>query len=262
MEIFEIRFQVFSLLFARFLAGFSIVPFLGGQALSYFYRIALSFSIALLIIPWFILTPEVNKYVADNYFLVLAEQIFIGLFIGMSLVFLVAGFQTAGEFFSVQMGFGINEVLDPVSQTSLPIMGILKNLMAIYVFFISSSHILFIEAITFSYQTIPISKQLFISFFQGYEHHLEFIIFLMSSVFVIGIKLAFPVMGALLLVSLTLGFLSKAAPQMNVLILGFPIKIYLAFIILTFIADFIIQFMSTQFNVLFQHLHSFLSKLS
>lgn len=85
---------------------------------------------------------------------------------------------------------------------------------------------------------------------------------LSSGMFIIALKIALPVMGTLLLVSLTLGILSKAAPQMNILMLGFPIKILIAFVVLTITMPIIVQTMFSQFDTFFDHMDVILKRWS
>lgn len=254
MELFAGQFQIFTVLLARLLSVFSVAPFFGGQGISYFYRMSLAFIIAALVTPVTEMPPEFYNLMQNRYITLLIEQAFIGFLIGFSLVFLFAAFQMAGEFFSVQMGFGISEVFDPISQISMPLMGTIKNLLALFVFFVSGSHIYLIQAIVFSYEAMPYLSSGFLT--EGVKHEgiLEFLVLLSSGMFLISLKIALPVMGTLLLVSITLGLLSKAAPQMNILMLGFPMKILISFLVLAFIAPLIIHTMFEQFDIYFNHL--------
>ncbi|MDH5718582.1 MAG: flagellar biosynthetic protein FliR [Spirochaetia bacterium] len=260
MEYFVLNFQVFCVLFARLLAMFGVAPFFGGQALSYFYRVGLAFIISLIVVPVVALPNEFYDLLKSRFFNLIIEQLLIGIFIGLSLQFLFAAFQMAGEFFSVQMGFGISEVFDPLSQTSLPLLGTVKNLIGLFVFFVGGSHLLIIEAVVFSYEKIPFLSMNFL--LEGFKHEglLKFFVLLSSGMFLIALKISLPVMGTLLLVSITVGILSKAAPQMNILMLGFPIKIIVAFIVLAWLSPIIIETMSGQLDAFFSHLDTIIKK--
>ncbi len=259
MEVFINKFQEFTTLFARMLAMLSVAPIFGGQAFSYFYRVAFSFFVALLVIPVVQLPPEFQELIANKFFTLLFEQIFIGLIIGLSLQFLFAAFQMAGEFFSVQMGLGISEVFDPLSQISLPLMGIFKNLIGTFVFFVSGAHLWLIQSLIFSYEEMPFFSKNIFEDIVWQKGVIKFFILISSGMFIVALKIAIPVMGTLLLVSITLGVLSKAAPQMNILMLGFPLKVFVAFIILAFISPVIVTTMHEQFDVFFKHLDAMLS---
>ncbi len=259
MEIFANKFQEFTILFTRMLAMLSVAPFFGGQSFAYFYRVALSFLVSLIVVPVVQLPLEFQELIENQYFTLLMEQVFIGLVIGLSLQFMFASFQMAGEFFSVQMGLGISEVFDPLSQISLPLMGIFKNLIATFVFFLSGSHLWLIRSIVFSYEKLPFFPKNILQDLLWHKNIIKFMIFISSSMFIIALKIALPVMGTLLLVSITLGVLSKAAPQMNILMLGFPLKIFTAFIILAFISPTIVTIMYEQFDIFFQYLDEMLN---
>ncbi|MDH5719111.1 MAG: flagellar biosynthetic protein FliR [Spirochaetia bacterium] len=261
MEYFVTQFQVFCVLFARLLAMFGVSPFFGGQALSYFYRVGLAFLISLIVSPVVSLPSEFYDTVKTKFFITLLEQVFMGALIGLSLHFLFAAFQMAGEFFSVQMGFGISEVFDPMSQTSLPLLGTVKNLMGLFVFFVGGAHLLIIDAIIFSYEKIPILADGFL--LEGLKHKgiLNFLTLLGSGMFLVALKISLPVMGSLLLVSITMGVLSKAAPQMNILMLGFPVKILVAFVVLGWLSPAIIEMMSNHFDIFFRHLDAVIKKM-
>lgn len=251
MTAFIDQFQVFVLLLARMLAMLSISPFYAGQALAYLYRMGLAFFVALLVTPVVEMPPEFEKLMADRYVLLILEQVFMGLIIGFSLQFLFAAFQMAGEFFSVQMGFGISEVFDPMSQISLPLLGIVKNMIALFVFFVSGAHLFLIKAIVFSFEKVPymsINYPVGTTLIGGLT---KYIIMLSSAMFVIALKIALPVIGVLILTSMTLGLLYKAAPQMNILMIGFPLKILIAFFVLVWISPTIVEIMFSQFDNVF-----------
>lgn len=257
MEVLTQQFQVLSIFMARFLAMLSLAPIYGSQTVSYFHRIGLAFVFSMLMVPVTALPAEFYAAAESRYFTLLLEQAFIGFIIGMIINFIFVAYQMAGEFFSIQMGFGITEVFDPMSQVSLPLMGTLKDAIALLIFFVSSAYILLIEGLAFSLEKIPflsISGEAFLS--QGVTHQgvIDFIIFFSSAMFIIALKIALPVIGTLLLASITLGILSKTAPQMNMLMLGFPIKIIVAFIVLFAIAPFIVESMQEEFIHFFDHL--------
>ena len=259
MEIFASKFQEFSILFTRMLSMLSVAPFFGGHSFAYFYRVALAFLVSLIVVPVVQLPLEFQELIENQYFTLLMEQVLIGLVIGLSLQFIFAAFQMAGEFFSVQMGLGISEVFDPLSQVSLPLMGIFKNLIATFVFFVSGSHLWLIRSVVFSYEKLPFFSKNILEDIAWHKNIIKFIILISSGMFIIALKIALPVMGTLLLVSITLGILSKAAPQMNILMLGFPLKIFTAFIVLAFISPAIVAVMYEQFDIFFQYLDAMLN---
>lgn len=254
MLVFLTHFQVFTLLLARMMAMLSVTPAYGAQTLAFFHRMSLSFLISVIVTPVIDITPEFKQLIETRYLTLILEQLFMGFLIGFAMQMLFGAFQMAGEFFSVQMGFGVSEVFDPMSQSSLPLMGTVKNLMALLVFFISGSHMWLLQGVVYSYEKIPYLSLEFLQASKIHEGILEFLVLLSSGMFIIALKIALPVMGTLFLTSLVLGILSKAAPQMNILMLGFPLKILIGFIILVLVSPVFIQIISAQFDVFFNHL--------
>ncbi len=260
MEIFALKFQVFSVFFARLLAMFSTAPAYSSESFGFFMRVALSFLIATMVTPVIPMPPDFYANMETRYFSILIEQAIVGIFIGFAVTLVFTAFQMAGEFFSVQMGFGISEVFDPMSQISLPLLGTIKNLMAMYVFFISGSHLHLISAVTYSFEKIPMLPGTF--FLSGNIHQglFDFLALLSGLMFLIALQIAMPVMGTLILVSVALGILSKAAPQMNILMLGFPAKILIGFIVLGMTSPLIIHLMYSQLDGVFQYLDTVIDK--
>ena len=260
MEVFATKFQEFVVVFARILAVFSIAPFFSSESFSFVYKVVIAMFISILIVPVLNLPEDFSSNVTSKYYSIILEQVFIGLVIGMGLQMIFAAFQMAGEFFSTQIGFNIGEVIDPLSQTSTPLMGNLKNLIGLYAFFISGCHLWLIEATTYSFTILPYFKYNVLQVATSAQSFMDFLMLMCSGMFIIALKIALPIMGTLLLVALSLGFISKASPQMNLLVLGLPIQILTTFAILTILSPVIIEVMLEQFDLYFKHLDTFLLK--
>jgi flagellar biosynthesis protein FliR len=248
VDIITDQFQIFTLIFARFIALFSVAPGYSGDTLPFFSRFALSFIAAGIITPVADLPDTFAADIRQSYILIVMEQAVIGIFLGIAMQFLFAAYQLAGEFFSVQMGFGISEVLDPISQVSIPVIGTLKNLIALFVFFVSGAHTYLIQALAFSFERVPHLGFSFLTQGVTQNHLFKYITLLSGGMFVTALKIALPVMGCLLLVSVTLGVLSKAAPQMNMLVLGFSAKIIIGFMVLAILSPILVQTMFAEMD--------------
>ncbi len=257
MEVFSVKFKEFSILFTRLLTTLSLAPFFGGQSFSYLHRVAITFFIAFIMVPVLDLPDSFHQFLENNYFILLLQQVFIGFFIGTSLQLIFIAFQMAGEFFSIQMGFGINEVLDPLSEWSLPLMGTFKSVIGLFIFFVSYSHLWLIQAVVFSFEKLP-HLNFDVMMFNYHQSTIKFLLYFFSGMFVISLKIAMPVMGTLFLVSVTLGILSKAAPQMNILMLGFTLKIFTAFCVLGIMAPIVVELMLSHFDFYFRVIDKFI----
>jgi len=235
LDNFVLNFQVFMLMFSRMTGLFFVAPILSNDAVKTPTRVMLAFMTTLIIFP---VTSSFMPKSPDHmigYGLYLVMELFLGIFIGFLLSIIFAAFQMAGEFFNVQMGFGYTEVLDPVSQTSLPVISTLKNLMAMLLFLMSGAHRVMIESLVFSFEHIQIYS-LAEKENQGLYKIIEGMI---GAMFVVAFKIALPVVGILILVTVAEALMGKAAPQLNILQMSFPIKILIGMIVLIAIIPFI-----------------------
>ena len=163
-----------------------------------------------------------------RFALLLVGEGIIGIIIGFYMTIIFAAFSTAGQFFSLQMGFGASETFDPLSQVENPLMGQYLNIVSMMVFVtIGGFHQLFLGGFWRSVQTINI-----ISLIEGREPVVTMIVSGLSRLFLDAIIISLPILGTLFLTSLTTGLISKAAPQINILSEGFPISISVAFILI------------------------------
>ena len=239
MNYFVYHFQVFLLILVRMNSMFMIAPFFSSEIIPFRLKAILSFLTALIIFP--VVTAKGYNISGNTgvYYLMVLREIGIGLFIGFLVSVIFAAFQLSGQYFAVQIGFGINEVLDPLSQISVPLIGQMKNLVALLVLLAMNGHHFMIEAVYRSYELVPLldigrasSGRL-----------LEYMLYAFSGMFVVAMKIALPVVGTIFLVSVSLGVLAKAAPQMNIMMMGFPFKIMVAFGILLISSPLIIRVM-------------------
>jgi len=237
---------VFLLIAVRAFAMIQTAPLLSSDAIPMVVKFSLAGLVAFCAIP----TAEI--YMAENapiglvtmpsgftntlqyepfsfsfLLLVIGEGI-IGIILGFFMTIIFAVFSTAGQFFSLQMGFGAAETMDPLSQVENPLMGQYLNLVSMLIFItIGGFHQLFLGGFWRSVQSINI-----ISLLEGKDAVVTMVAQGLSRLFVDAIIIALPILGTLFLTSLTTGLISKAAPQINILQEGFPISISVAFILI------------------------------
>ena len=163
-----------------------------------------------------------------RFLLLLIGEGIIGIIMGFFLVIIFAAFSTAGQFFSLQMGFGASETFDPLAQIENPLMGQYLNLVSMLVFLaIGGFRELFLGGFWRSVQSVNI-----VMLVEGREQVIGLIASGLSRLFMDAIVIALPILGTLFLTSLATGLISKAAPQVNILSEGFPISIMTAFLLI------------------------------
>jgi flagellar biosynthetic protein FliR len=229
---------VFLLLAARALAMIEVAPLLSSDAIPQAAKLALAGFAAFAVLPTAAVfsMDGAGGALADLHYepfslsfilLILGEGI-IGLIIGFFLTIIFAAFSTAGQFFSLQMGFGASETFDPLSQIENPLLGQYLNLVSMLVFLsIGGFTELFLGGFWRSVQTLNI-----VALVEGREPVVGMITAGLSRLFLDAIIISMPILGTLFLTSLATGLISKAAPQINILSEGFPISITVAFMLL------------------------------
>ncbi|MCL2237906.1 MAG: flagellar biosynthetic protein FliR [Treponema sp.] len=245
---------VFLLIAARAFAMIQTAPLLSSEAVPMVAKMALAGLVAFAVIP----TAEV--YQAANspngivtlpggtisdlryetfslrFGLLIVGEAIIGIIIGFFITVVFAAFSTAGQFFSLQMGFGASETFDPVAQIENPLMGQYFNLVSMLIFVvIGGFHFLF-SGFWRSVQSINV-----MALIDGREHVVMMMAAGLSRLFLDAIVISLPILGTLFLTSLTTGLISKAAPQINILSEGFPISIMTAFLLIFASLPFMIE---------------------
>ena len=157
-----------------------------------------------------------------------AGEIFIGFTIGFMMLIVLTIFRISGQFYSIQMGFGIINVFDPMAESSVPIISQLKALLMSVVFLIIGGHRFLLEAVFKSYEFVPSIYSL------DPRPIARVVATQFDKMFEVGFVIAIPLIGIVFLMTMSLGLLSKLAPQMNVMILGFGLKVMVG--LLTFIS--------------------------
>ena len=172
-----------------------------------------------------------------RFILLVEGEGIIGLIMGFFLTIIFSAFSTAGQFFSLQMGFGASETFDPLSQIENPLMGQYLNLVSMLIFLtIGGFQKLFLGGFWRSLQSLNIAALV-----SGREPVVGMLTAGLSRLFLDAIVISMPILGTLFLTSLTTGLISKAAPQINILSEGFPISITVAFLLIFYSLPFMTE---------------------
>ena len=229
--------QLYFLIFARVIAFFMIAPVLYSTGIPAMARGGLAFFTSVAVFP---LVSSLGYIIPENgllYAFLLITEALTGVLMGLFLQIIFAIFQLAGQMFSVQMGFGASAAYDPLAQVEIPLVGQLFNLMGIFVFIVSGSvQKLFLTGVYRSFLAMKgdalLTNPQFLS---------DSLISSLAQLFEQSILIAVPMMGTLLMISVTMGLLAKAAPQMNLMMVGFPIQISVGFLLIMMASPFIIE---------------------
>lgn len=226
METFEIPLHpllVFLVVLARVGGIVTFAPFWSHSAATPKVRVTLAFALT------FVLTPIVSSKIQTPpeeiyaFSLVLMGELLIGLVMGFvgKLVFL--GFEIAAFLLGSQMGFALAGTIDPSTRAQTTALGTIAQMMGLMVLLGANGHYWFLAATVKSFSTTAPGTFVFSA------ELLEILLRLSANALVVGVSLAAPALIVLVAVELALEFFGRTAPQFQVFILGFPIKIAVGF---------------------------------
>ena len=210
----------------RILAWLSFDPLLGNRTVPMRMRVVLGFVLTLAIAPILPSAPQV-ALVSGEGLLTLLQQIAIGAVLGISLRIVFAIIEVAGSFMGMQMGLSFALMFDPINGAQTPVVSQFLVLTTTLVLFAFNGHHLVIAALAQSFVDVPIGTTLAAPGFAAVVHW-------GGVMFSAGLHMALPVTAALLATNLTIGMMSRAAPQLNIFAIGFPLTLGAGFLVLYF----------------------------
>ncbi|BDQ32864.1 flagellar biosynthetic protein FliR [Pseudodesulfovibrio portus] len=218
----------FYLTFFRVSIVLFLMPFFGGNSIPVVIKAALALVLSLALWPQLSFPGELMP-TGWNIALMIIGEFILGIILSMIVNFLFAAVQLGGQIIGFQMGFAMVNVVDPITGTSNAVTAHFLYMCTMLTFLVLNGHLYLIQAMATSFQHIPpgglfINSNLATHFFQ-----------FSGIMFTLAVRIAAPIMAALFLVDLALALISRVAPQMHVLVLGFPIKITVGFFFLGFI---------------------------
>jgi len=214
--------------FMRISAMFVAAPIFSARSVPVRIRVLLAFFIAWVLMP-VIPEPPVVDLISGEALVISISQILIGVAMGFILQMVFAAFVIAGQGIATAMGLGFASMVDPQNGVQVPVISQAILIMATLVFLALNGHLIFIEVLAKSFHNMPVGAV------SPSSDALWKLILWGSDMFTGAMLIALPAIAALLLVNLAFGVTSRAAPQLNIFAVGFPIMIMvgLAFLTLT-----------------------------
>ena len=154
---------------------------------------------------------------------ILLFEVLFGLVVGFSALCVFAGIQLAGQTIAFKMGFMMVNMIDPQSQVNMPMISFLLNFIGLLLFLMINGHHWFLLAVQESFATLPVGG------FVLSGPLLNQIVGFSSSIFLIGVKIAAPVIVIIFVIDVVIGIVGRTAPQIHVIVVGMPLKILAGF---------------------------------
>ncbi|MFO8032431.1 MAG: flagellar biosynthetic protein FliR [Desulfohalobiaceae bacterium] len=221
-----------------------LLPFFGGENAPKVVKAALCLVLTLGLWPYLNFPGELFPATTLGLAIMAFGEVVLGMILGLVVRIFFAGVQTAGQLIGFQMGFAMMNVVDPMTGVQVTLTSQFLYLMTLLLFLSLNGHLYMLHGLGQSFELVQ-PGELLIN-----PEVSEQILGFSSQIFVLGVKISAPIIAAVFLVHLALGIMAKIAPQVNVLFVGFPLKIGVG-----------LFFLGTVFNILAWLLRDFVGDL-
>lgn len=247
------KLPAFLLVFIRVTSFFLMMPLFSYRTIPAHFKVGLGFFLSVLIY----LSMDVPVLEIDStFYLLLLKEMLTGILIGIIAAVILSAIQVAGGFIDFQMGFAMANVIDPQTGAQSPLMGQYFYIISLFFLLMVNGHHLILDGIYYSYQFIPL-EQVFLPL--GNAEIAEYVVRSFSVMFMIALQMSLPVVGSLFLVDVSFGILARSFPQLNIFVVGIPVKIVVSFIILLVVMSTMMLVVSKLFETMLMTMRGLMS---
>lgn len=208
-------FRVAAVLMTMPVFGTSLIP----------TRVRLYFAVAITVVIVPALPPMPTVQALDlSALLLIGEQIIIGALFGLALQLLFQAFVIAGQIVAIQMGLAFASMVDPANGVNTTVISQFLTMLVTLLFLAMNGHLVVFEVLTESFTTLPVGSGLMVNHFWDLAGRLGWV---MGS----ALLLVLPAITALLVINIAFGVMTRAAPQLNIFSIGFPMTLVLGMVI-------------------------------
>ncbi|SAL58972.1 flagellar biosynthetic protein FliR [Caballeronia terrestris] len=231
--------------FVRILALIATAPVLSHMGVPVRVKVGLAGFITLIVAPTLGAVPQVTVFSADGVW-IMVNQFLIGAALGVTMQVAFAAIDAAGEFIGQQMGLGFAMLYDPRAGGNAVVISRYLNTIAMLAFLVFDGHLQMIAALVTTFQSVPIGVNVVgaAAHAQGWKVLASY----GASMFSTGLLLALPVVAALLISNLALGILNRAAPQIGIFQVGFPVTMLVGLLLLQLMVPNLLPFFQRVFE--------------
>lgn len=211
----------------RVAALVSVAPVFGSRTLPRRVRLMLALALTWAILPFVPPVPVVEP-ISPAGLLVTVQQVLIGLSIGFVLRLVFGALELGGQMVATQMGLGFASLVDPQNGAQSPLLSQFYTLLGTLVFLALNGHLLLVRLLVDSFVALPVAAS-------GADRDLLWtLVNWASHTFAGAVLISLPAIASLLVVNLAFGVMTRAAPQLNIFAVGFPITLVLGLLILLY----------------------------
>lgn len=215
-----LKIDILLLVFVRFLGFFATTPIFGGRNTPVYSKIGFSLIISTLLLSNMpTMTVNYDNHII-GYGVLIIKELVVGMLFGFIVYLIFSVFYLAGQLIDYHVGFTMVSVMDPLSQIQVPVTGNLYYFIVLAVLLATNGHHSLIQALFYSYEVLPIGKAIFSN-----NAIIGNYINIITNMFIIAVKISSPIIGTILILDVALGILARTVPQMNMFVIGLPLKI-------------------------------------
>lgn len=219
----------------RIAALLMTMPVIGTQLVPLRVRLYLALAICLVLMPNLPAMPQVEALSLPTFILI-AQEVLIGVMLGFTLQLFFHAFVIAGQIVATQMGLGFASMVDPANGISVAVIGQFLLMLVTLLFLAMNGHLVVFEVLAESFVTLPVGGGFLVEHYWELANKLGWVIGA-------ALILVLPAITALLVVNLAFGVMTRAAPQLNIFSIGFPLTLVIGLVILWIgMADILAQY--------------------
>ena len=226
--------------FFRVAGLLTAAPVIGTRSVPVRIRLVIAIAITVAIVPVLPIPVYIEAFTGP-WILVSIQQVIIGTAMGLTIRTIFVALEIAGQAIGQLMGLMMASMIDPQNGNQVPVIGQFYLLLATLLFLSLDGHLLMVQALVSSFENLPIGVE-------GLSRDAAWeILNWLGTILSTAILIALPAMASLLIVNLAFGVMTRAAPQLNIFAVGFPIMIILGVFIVMFTLDGFIPHMTGLF---------------
>ena len=215
--------QTYTWPFLRVSAMMLAAPIFSASSLNVRVRIILALTVSVLVVPLLPAAPAVEPLSAVGLALAVRE-VAIGLVMGFVMQLVFGAVVVAGHSVAMSMGLGFAMSVDPQNGIQVPVVSQLNVVLATLLFLAIDGHLLLIAAVVESFSVLPVASA------HATDGMFASVVALGSQLFASALLLALPTLTAILMINVAFGVITRAAPQLNIFAVGFPVTIVAGFL--------------------------------
>lgn len=225
----------------RISALLMVAPVFGARMVPARIRLGLGVAVTVLVLPLLPSPPEVDIFSLKS-FMILAQQVLIGVVMGFALQLVISAVVTGGQIVAMQMGLGFAAMVDPQNGTQTAVVSQFYLIVVMLTYLSLGGHLVMFEVLIDSFKTIPVS-----------EHGLSpenfwQLVSWGNQIFSGAVGMALPAIASLLMVNFAFGIMTRSAPQMNIFAIGFPLTLLMGFALILITLPNVVPYSTSLFN--------------